>query len=280
MSKPPLSYTITAFNGLSEEAASKVLHSICTSDSWVDAMLEARPFQNQQDMLTMANDLWSLADEASLRQAFTGHAKIGDVDAIRKKFAAATEQGQVLASSEQTLAELAQFNQDYDDKFGFIFIVCATGLSAETMLGYLKERIHNDRATELANAAKEQGKIIQLRIQKTIMSEKSNLSTHVLDSSIGKPAQGISITLSDKQHNSIATAITNSDGRIDGWSAPVYLEAGEYFIHFDTAAYFTAQNIEAFYPSVSIHFDIKDPQQHYHVPLLLSPFGYSTYRGS
>jgi len=280
MANTPITYTLSAFNSLPEAQAKAALHSLCTSEDWVDAMQAAMPFESIDELQTIAKDLWSLADEASLLQAFSGHAKIGDVHAIRKKFAAATEQGQVLESSDEVIKELAQFNNDYDEKFGFIFIVCATGLSAETMLGYLKERIGNSRDKELHNAAAEQGKIIQLRIQKTIMSEKSNLSTHVLDSSTGKPAQGIGITLMDADKNTLATATTNDDGRIDGWSSHVFLNEGQYFIEFDTAAYFTSSDTKAFYPSVCIHFEIADSSQHYHVPLLLSPFGYSTYRGS
>lgn len=110
---------------------------------------------------------------------------------------------------------------------------------------------------------------------------QSNLSTHVLDSSLGRPAPGIALELSDAiSGRLIASAETNSDGRVSQWSQAPLLAAGEYKLKFDVAAYFRATNTPAFYPEVVIHFTIIDASQHYHVPLLLSPFAYSTYRGS
>lgn len=110
----------------------------------------------------------------------------------------------------------------------------------------------------------------------------SQITTHILDTSIGKPAAGISIVLQQEKNgwNIISNGITNSDGRIsDLLLKEKVLDAGIYRLVFDTASYFKKQNIETFYPQVIIEFEIKDAS-HYHVPLLLNPFGYSTYRGS
>lgn len=110
---------------------------------------------------------------------------------------------------------------------------------------------------------------------------QSNFSTHVLDSSIGKPAAGIGVQLSEAISGEvIASAETNSDGRVSQWSQTPMLTAGQYRLKFDVVSYFAASNTPAFYPEVVIHFTITDADQHYHVPLLLSPFAYSTYRGS
>jgi 5-hydroxyisourate hydrolase len=111
----------------------------------------------------------------------------------------------------------------------------------------------------------------------------SRLTTHILDTSIGKPAEGISVLL-EMDHNgewkNIARGITNSDGRImDLVKADSNLETGHYRLVFETAAYFEKQNKKTFYPRITIEFAITD-LSHYHVPLLLNPFGYSTYRGS
>ena len=109
----------------------------------------------------------------------------------------------------------------------------------------------------------------------------SNITTHVLDTSLGKPAAGIEVKLERKQDQwtQIGSGTTDGDGRIaDLISDPIV--SGHYRISFDLAPYFDAQNVEAFYPAAHIEFIIKDPDQHYHVPLLLNPFGYSTYRGS
>ena len=111
----------------------------------------------------------------------------------------------------------------------------------------------------------------------------SQITTHILDTSIGKPAVGVRIQLLKKTNDNwqqLAEGITNADGRIPNLLQPnVVVETGFYKIIFDTAGYFTTQNIKSFYPSVSIEFEVFDAA-HYHVPLLLNPFGYSTYRGS
>lgn len=111
---------------------------------------------------------------------------------------------------------------------------------------------------------------------------KSPITTHVLDTSIGKPAANVAAKLermSEGQPEVLGESVTNADGRIadlvDG-----AIDIGRYRITFDTAAYFAARGVPCFFPEVSILFEITDATQHHHVPLLLSPFGYSTYRGT
>ena len=107
----------------------------------------------------------------------------------------------------------------------------------------------------------------------------SQLTTHILDTSIGQPAEGVKIELI-KEGEIIAEGITNSDGRIaDLLPENKLLEIGGYKIVFHVADYFSKQNKRSFYPKIIIHFTVYD-DSHYHVPLLLNPFGYSTYRGS
>ncbi len=116
------------------------------------------------------------------------------------------------------------------------------------------------------------------------MSQTSQITTHVLDTAVGKPAQGIDLTLSHLIGDSwelLGGGTTNSDGRVaDLLPDKVVLEAGRYKVLFVTEAYFQNQQVKAFYPYAEIVFDIEGDGQHYHIPLLLSPFGYSTYRGS
>jgi 5-hydroxyisourate hydrolase len=102
----------------------------------------------------------------------------------------------------------------------------------------------------------------------------STLSTHVLDTTTGHPAEGIRITLESRSGDQIAAGVTNVDGRVSELG-PERLEPGDYLLRFDTAAY-----VDGFYPEVVVVFTVADPDEHYHVPLLLSPYGYSTYRGS
>jgi 5-hydroxyisourate hydrolase len=106
------------------------------------------------------------------------------------------------------------------------------------------------------------------------------VSTHVLDSVTGLPAIGVAVILERRvgdDWQQVSADTTNSDGRI-GSLAEVF--PGRHRITFDTGAYFHARDVDTFYPQVTVVFDVTDPEQHHHVPLLLSPFAYSTYRGS
>ncbi len=106
----------------------------------------------------------------------------------------------------------------------------------------------------------------------------SHVTTHVLDAVHGEPAPGIAVTLSGPD-GVIVTGVTDADGRIRELG-PDALDAGDYRLEFDTGAYFAASGTTGFYPRVTIDFTVADPASHYHVPVLLSPFAYSTYRGS
>ena len=113
----------------------------------------------------------------------------------------------------------------------------------------------------------------------------SAITTHVLDTSRGRPANGVRVRLeletADGSWKQIGRGTTDADGRAkDLLPEGFALHGGVYRLIFETEAYFVAQNTEGFYGEVIILFTIRDPDQHYHVPLLLSPFGYSTYRGS
>jgi len=111
----------------------------------------------------------------------------------------------------------------------------------------------------------------------------SEITTHVLDVSIGRPAAGVPVTLEiEKAGNwkELARGATDSDGRLRHLVAPGTLVKGTYRLTFETRAYFKSREIEGFYPHIEIVFQVRDAKEHYHVPLLLSPFGYSTYRGS
>ncbi len=112
----------------------------------------------------------------------------------------------------------------------------------------------------------------------------SSITTHVLDTTQGQPAAGIDITLAilaDNVWQDLAQGTTNDDGRITNLlTAEIHLEAGIYRLRFETGAYFAKQGLRGFYPFVPIIFELQEPDQHYHIPLLLNPYGYSTYRGS
>jgi 5-hydroxyisourate hydrolase len=112
----------------------------------------------------------------------------------------------------------------------------------------------------------------------------SGLSTHVLDTATGRPAAGLPVRLEverDLGWSELARGVTNADGRVAPLlPAGTALEAATYRLTFDVAAYQAARGVAGFYPYVTVVFTVRDPGQHHHVPLLLSPYGYSTYRGS
>jgi 5-hydroxyisourate hydrolase len=111
----------------------------------------------------------------------------------------------------------------------------------------------------------------------------SAITTHVLDVSRGKPARGIVVILErvgSPQSTLLGRATTDADGRVRAFSPTPSLQAGVHRLTFEVGAYFAASGVETFYPRVVVEFELRDVVQHYHVPLLLSPFGYSTYRGS
>jgi len=111
----------------------------------------------------------------------------------------------------------------------------------------------------------------------------SPITTHALDTARGAPAAGLPVELeqlTDEGWATLVRAVTNDDGRVQGFTDGVELAAATYRMTFDTSAYFDRTGTEGFYPVVRVVFQIRAPGEHYHVPLLLSPFGYSTYRGS
>lgn len=107
------------------------------------------------------------------------------------------------------------------------------------------------------------------------------ISTHILDTHLGQPASLVEIKLFSAKGQLLATALTNQDGRVNSTDFALdSIEIGDYSLEFSTKAYFEAKQLETFFPKAVIHFSVLDTAQHYHIPLLISPFAYSTYRGS
>lgn len=110
----------------------------------------------------------------------------------------------------------------------------------------------------------------------------SHVTTHILDTASGKPAAGVSVQLEARRADGwteIGRGMTDADGRVKDLG-PEKLDAGDYRIEFATGEYFERNGTDSFFPFVSLAFSLRNPEQHYHVPLLISPFAYSTYRGS
>jgi len=157
-------------NESDENQAGDLLRQCCGSSRWVKEMLDHRPFVSLDKMITVADEIWDSLNEEDWLEAFTHHPRIGE-KSLREKFAstaswASSEQSGVDAATEDILRRLMTGNDSYYNKFGYIFIVCATGKSVGEMLSILESRLSNSPADEIKTAAAEQKKIAQIRMRK------------------------------------------------------------------------------------------------------------------
>ena len=162
---------LNRLNELPEPEATAEFLKCCGSRTWAQRMTESRPFANLEELHKRATELWWSVESADWLEAFRSHPKIGG----KKATAEVSRQSQSWSSQEQseiaradvsTLGELARLNREYEEKFGYIFIVCATGKSSEEMLAILKSRIGSVPNDELRVAAAEQAKITEIRLRK------------------------------------------------------------------------------------------------------------------
>lgn len=168
---------VELLNRLSAEEARETFFRCCGSRRWAEMLAKRRPFASLDDLLSTAINIWRDLPEADWLEAFSQHPKIGDRKAVEKKPEAerrwsAGEQAGVEREPEEVQNELAQKNVEYERRFGFIFIVCATGKSGSEMLRMLKDRLGNKREIEIRIAAEEQAKITRLRLEK-LLAESS-----------------------------------------------------------------------------------------------------------
>jgi 2-oxo-4-hydroxy-4-carboxy-5-ureidoimidazoline decarboxylase len=165
--------TVGELDALPDPLAREALARCCGARRWIDAMLVARPFGNRVTLFDAAGRADAALERDDWLEAFAHHPRIGDLEALRSRFAgtaawAGAEQGGAATASEETLAALAEGNREYERRFGYIFIVCATGKTAGGMLAALRERLGHDPTAELAIAAGEQAKITRLRLEKLL----------------------------------------------------------------------------------------------------------------
>jgi OHCU decarboxylase len=168
-----MNQSIGRLNELPVDVAEAEFLKCCGSMRWARAMTEARPFANEAQLFDRANEIWWSLSEADWLEAFRAHPKIGEKKAAIEQSQqaqswSAQEQAGVASASASTVGELADRNRDYENRFGFIFIVCATGKPSEEMLELLKGRLPNDTTTEIRIAAEEQSKITRLRLEKLL----------------------------------------------------------------------------------------------------------------
>lgn len=166
-------------NDLDQNELTAAFSRCCGATNWVEGMLAQRPYTSAGDLQAKAKSVYNDLETADYEEAFTHHPKIGgDLAKLREKFAttadwSGNEQASVKQASEEVLQRLADGNEAYYEKFGYIFIVCATGKSAGEMLALLEERLPNDPADEIKIAAGEQEKILEIRLNK-LLDEMEN----------------------------------------------------------------------------------------------------------
>ena len=163
-------------NSLSADEAAQELLKTCGSKRWAREMADARPYSTLETLLATANDVWCSLDQSDWHEAFRSHPKIGEKKAAGKVSAqsqqwSGQEQSGVANASQETVSTLASLNHEYEQKFGYIFIICATGKTSDEMLSALRERLQHDPETELPVAGAEQSKITELRLRKMLQSD-------------------------------------------------------------------------------------------------------------
>lgn len=166
---------LNRLNSVSTSAAEREFLKCCGSTSWAQRIVAERPFMNLNQLLDSAEEIWWALAPSDWLEAFHSHPKIGEKKAAaptsdQSKSWSEAEQAAVSSATSETLQTLRTLNREYEEKFGYIFIVCATGRSSEEMLAILRERMDNAPDAELRNAAAEQAKITQLRLKKLIDS--------------------------------------------------------------------------------------------------------------
>jgi len=165
--------SLESLNTLSPDEATTELLKCCGSTRWAQTMSARRPYQNVEELVRIAGEVWWALDQTDWLEAFRSHPKIGE----KKPAESVSHQSQEWSGQEQAgvrhadqeiVDSLARLNREYEDKFGFIFIVCATGKSAAEMLAILRQRLPNEIDAELPIAAAEQAKITELRLKKLV----------------------------------------------------------------------------------------------------------------
>lgn len=164
--------TLQRLNTLQAVEARAAFESCCGSRAWIERMVAGRPYADVPHLLDQAAEAWWSLGPDDWREAFAHHPRIGDMESLRRRFAGAAdparEQASVAGAGEDTLAALAAGNRAYEERFGYIFIVRASGRGADQMLAALHERLTNDPADEIRIAAGQQLEITRLRLERLL----------------------------------------------------------------------------------------------------------------
>jgi 2-oxo-4-hydroxy-4-carboxy-5-ureidoimidazoline decarboxylase len=290
--------SLDTLNSASEADFIAALGDIFEHAPWVAvAVAGQRPFATLEALYQAMTQ--AVRDAAADRQIelIAGHPDLAGKAARAGELTAASRAEQSSAGldslTDRQYDAFHRLNAAYRAKFAMAFIVCVRRHTKESILAQCERRLDNAPAQERVTALEEIFRIAALRLDQRVTAPErlkvhGRLSTHVLDIQAGRPGQGIPIELTeigDDERRIVARAVTNADGRtdqplIEGRPLPI----GLYELSFRVAAYFAAQQVglvePAFLDTIPIRFAIAEPEGHYHVPLLVTPWSYTTYRGS
>jgi len=294
-----MTHTLDSLNAASEPDFVAALGDIFEHAPWVaQAAALQRPFASLKVLHDAMLAAVRGADEKQRLTFLRGHPDLAGKAARAGAMTAASTAEQlsfgVDRMSELEFAEFNLLNDAYKKKFGIPFIICVRRHTRDSILCQFERRLQHDVPTEHAAAVTEIGRISALRLDGTVSAPErlkvhGRLSTHVLDTQAGRPAPGLRIelhTLSRAGESALVVeTVTNADGRTDKpliGERPVPI--GTYELRFHVGVYFAQKSVPLadppFLDIVPLRFAVAEPEGHYHVPLLMTPWSYSTYRGS
>jgi 2-oxo-4-hydroxy-4-carboxy-5-ureidoimidazoline decarboxylase len=291
--------TLDEINRMDQRAFIAALGDIFEHAPWVaEAADEARPFPSLNALFEAMTATVRGAGDARQMKLINGHPDLAGKAAREGTMTTDSKHEQSSAGldrlSQDEFAAFHRLNDAYRAKFGMPFIVCVRRHGKESILRQFEQRLGNDGATERDAALTEIFRIVALRLDQRVAAPDrlrvhGQLSTHVLDTHSGHPASGVAIELfevaSSGEPHLVSRTITNADGRTD---RPLIAEQpipiAQYELRFGIGEYFARQATPAADPPflgvVPIRFAVAEPEAHYHVPIIVTPWSYSTYRGS
>jgi 2-oxo-4-hydroxy-4-carboxy-5-ureidoimidazoline decarboxylase len=301
MTLPAAPLTLDRLNAMPADAFAAALGEIFEYGTWIaQTAADGRPFATVTALHEAMMAALRAAPQDRQLGFLRGHPELGSKVARKGERADLTdasraEQGLLGLDrlSDEEFARFEQLNADYRKRFAFPFIICVRRHTRDSILARFAQRLGNDAAAEFAAATEEIGHITRLRLVGMVdgpgkPQTEGWLSTHVLDTAHGRPAEGVCVALYEvgaSARGLIARGVTDADGRTP---APLMaggpLRIGTYELQFSVGDYFArlapAGAGEVFLDVVPVRFAIAEPEAHYHVPLLVTPWSYATYRGS
>jgi 2-oxo-4-hydroxy-4-carboxy-5-ureidoimidazoline decarboxylase len=291
--------SLDTINNADKKAFAAALGGVFEFAPWVaDAVYRARPFPTLASLYATMTATVRAADAGQKLALLKGHPELAGQAARAGTLTPDSNAEQASAGldrlSKADLTKFTRLNESYRVKFGFPFIICVRRHGKDSVLRQFERRLNNEPMAELDTAVAEVFRIAALRLAERVtapdqLKVHGRLSTHVLDTHAGRPAAGVSIELSEISAAGVTRTIerakTNDEGRtdrplIEGRPLPI----GRYELRFAIGDYFAHHTVlladPPFLDTVPVQFAVADPEGHYHVPLLVTPWSYTTYRGS